>query len=193
MCIKIQGETLHREVSPPIKGRKRGWLKRMAHKKTIPSTTQKGAAEIPKQLKTFDKNEPFAVLATNDGGKPYTSLISFALTPDLRQVIFATPRNTRKFKNITAKRDVALLVDNRSKRKKGFMGTEAITVTGTATTIRRGRVWIEYAGIFLKKHPELEEFVNASTTALIIIDITSCVHVGSFQIITVMDWKGRES
>jgi len=164
----------------------------MTIKKPIPSKTQKGAAEIPKRLKVFNSREPFAVLATNEGGKPYTSLISFAFTPDLREVIFATPKNTRKFRNIIDAKGVALLIDNRSNKKKGFMETEAITVTGTARTLRRGRAWIEYAGIFLKKHPELEEFINAQTTALIVIDITSCVHVGQFQTVTVMDRNRQE-
>jgi len=36
--------------------------------------------------------EYFAVLATDDHGQPYTSLVNFALTPDCKAVIFATPR-----------------------------------------------------------------------------------------------------
>lgn len=164
----------------------------MAAKKSIPSTTQKGSAGVLNRLKTFNSRESFAVLATDEGGKPYTSLISFALTPDLKEVIFATPKNTRKFRNIAGAKDVALLIDNRSNKKRGFMETEAITVTGEASVLRRGRAWIEYAGIFLKKHPELEEFINAPTTALIVIDITSCVHVGQFQTVTVMDLNRQE-
>lgn len=165
----------------------------MAGKIPIPSTTRKGAADVAKRLKAFDRKESFAVLATNDRGKPYTSLISFALTPDLRQVIFATPKGTRKFRNLTGTRDVALLIDNRSDQRKGFVQTQAITVIGTARPVRRGRAWLEYAGIFLKKHPELEDFLNASTTALVVVDVTSCVHVGHFQTVTVADWVNKES
>jgi len=165
----------------------------MAGIKSIPKATQKGVADVTKRLRGFGAKQPFAVLATSEKGRPYTSLISFALTPDLRQVIFATPRNTRKFKNIISLKDVALLIDNRSNRKRGFTETEAITVLGTATALRRGRAWLEYAGIFLKKHPELEEFINASTTALVVVDVKSCVHVGNFQTITVMDWNNEEN
>jgi len=92
----------------------------MPGKISIPSTTRKGAADVTRRLKAFDRKESFAVLATDDRGKPYTSLISFALTPDLRQVIFATPKGTRKFKNLTGTRDVALLIDNRSDQRKGL-------------------------------------------------------------------------
>ncbi len=161
-------------------------------KRSIPSTTRKGTAEVMKRLKAFSTRESFAVLATSEGGKPYTSLISFAVSPDLKEVIFATPKNTRKFRNIARAKDVSILMDNRSNRKKGLMETEAITVTGEASVLRRGRAWLEYAGILLKKHPELEEFINASTTALIIVGIKSCVHVGQFQTVTVMDWDSRE-
>ncbi|MBP1747645.1 MAG: pyridoxamine 5-phosphate oxidase [Deltaproteobacteria bacterium] len=160
----------------------------MAQSKKIPSVTEKGAADVAKRLRALGSKEPFAVLATNEDGKPYTSLISFAITPDLKKVIFATPKNTRKFKNILDTKDVAVLVDNRSNKKKGFIETQAITILGSATPLRRGRSWLEYAGIFLKKHPELEEFINASTTALVVIDVKSCIHVGNFQTITVMDW-----
>lgn len=161
----------------------------MALQGKIPSVTEKGAADVAKRLRAMGAKEPFAVLATNENGRPYTSLISFAVTPDLTKVIFATPRNTRKFKNLVDTKDVAVLVDNRSKKNKGFVETQAITVLGKAAAVKRGRSWLEYAGIFLKKHPELEEFINASTTALIVVDITSCIHVGNFQTITVMDWK----
>ena len=164
----------------------------MAEPKKIPSVTEKGAADVAKRLRALGAKEPFAVLATNEDGRPYTSLISFAITPDLKTVIFATPKNTRKFKNIMDTKDVAVLIDNRSNRKRGFVETQAITIVGTARTLRRGRSWLEYAGTFLKKHPDLEEFINASTTALILIDVKSCIHVGNFQTITVMDWDNEE-
>lgn len=165
----------------------------MTAKTIIPSTTRKGMADVAKRLKALGEKEAFAVLATDDNGRPYASLISFALTPDLRQVIFATPRNTRKFRNITGTGDVALLIDNRSNKNKGFIETQAITVLGTARALRRGRAWLEYAGVFLKKHPELEEFINASTTALVVIDVKSCIHVGNFQTVTTVDWDSKES
>ncbi|MHB8108663.1 MAG: pyridoxamine 5'-phosphate oxidase family protein [Syntrophorhabdaceae bacterium] len=160
----------------------------MTEKKIIPSTTQKGVADIYKRLSALAAKESFAVLATNEQGRPYASLISFAITPDLKTLLFATPKNTRKFRNIRDTKDVALLIDNRTNKNKGFIETQAITILGKATAIRRGREWLEYAGIFLKKHPDLEEFINASTTALIAVNIESCVHVGNFQTVTIMDW-----
>src|SRR5512138_1985703 len=100
--------------------------KSMAGKTKILSVTEKGAADVAKKLQAMDAKEPFAVLATSDSGRPYTSLISFAITPDLKKVIFATPKNTRKYRNLVNTGDVSILVDNRTKKIKGFTETQAI-------------------------------------------------------------------
>ncbi len=160
----------------------------MKTKEQIPVKTQKGAAVIPERLKAFNAEEYFAVLATDDGHRPYTSLIAYALTPDTKKIIFATPKKTRKYTNIISSANVALLVDNRSKRKKSLMETEAITIIGMAKPVRKGKAWDEFAKIFLLKHPDLEQFLNYSTTALMAVDITQCVHVSRFQTVSVLDY-----
>ena len=160
-----------------------------ATKEQIPVTTKKGTVVIPERLKDFDVKEDFAVLATDDNGSPYTSLISYALTPDLRMVIFATPKGTRKYKNILNSSQVALLIDNRSKSKHRLLETEAITVIGAAKYVRKGKKWDELSRIFLRKHPDLEEFIHASTTALMAVQIIECIHVGHFQTLSVWNSK----
>ncbi|OPY75452.1 MAG: Pyridoxamine 5'-phosphate oxidase [Syntrophorhabdus sp. PtaU1.Bin153] len=158
-------------------------------KEQVPVTTRKGTAAIPEKLKDFDAKEFFAVLATNDAGIPYTSLISYALTPDLQMVIFVTPKGTSKYRNILRSAQVALLIDNRSKGKNSLMKTEAITIMGTAKPVRKGKTWEKLAEVFLKKHPDLEEFLNAPATALIAVEIIRCIHVGHFQELSV--WECR--
>jgi nitroimidazol reductase NimA-like FMN-containing flavoprotein (pyridoxamine 5'-phosphate oxidase superfamily) len=160
----------------------------MMKKEDIPTKTKKGIVSVPERLKAFDKDEYLAVLATDDNGQPYTSLISYAVTPGLSKVIFATPRKTQKYRNILQAKKVALLIDNRKKTgRKGIMGAEAITVVGIARPLKRGKIWEEMAAIFLKKHPGLEEFIRAETTALIIVEATRCIHVGLFQTVSVWD------
>jgi len=160
-----------------------------AKKEQIPVMTRKGTIEIPERLKNLDAIEDFAVLATDDAGLPYTSLISYALTPDMKTVIFATPKGTRKYRNILNSSQVALLIDNRSKSKHKLMETEAITVIGAAKHVRRGKRWDELSKIFLRKHADLEEFLHARTTALVAIQIIECVHVSQFQTRSV--WNSR--
>jgi hypothetical protein len=68
------------------------------------------------------------------------------------------------------------------------METEAITIIGKAKPIRKGKAWDELAKIFLMKHPDLEEFISFSTTALMAVDIAQCVHVSRFQTVSVLDY-----
>lgn len=155
----------------------------------VPVTTRKGTVAIPEKLREFDAKEYFGVLATDDAGMPYTSLISYALTPDLKTAIFATPKDTTKYKNILHSPQVALLIDNRSKGKNRLLKTEAITIIGTAKHVRKGKTWEKLAEIFLTKHPDLKEFLNAATTALMAMQIGRCIHVGHFQTLSIWERK----
>jgi nitroimidazol reductase NimA-like FMN-containing flavoprotein (pyridoxamine 5'-phosphate oxidase superfamily) len=161
----------------------------MTYKDHIPNKTIKGSISVPDRLRSFNKNQYFCVLATNDNGQPYTSLISFAIAPDLKRVIFATPKDTSKYKNILKTKNVAILIDNRSNTKKNLMTTEAITIIGTARHIRRGKIRDELAAVYLKKHPDLEEFIKSGTTALIVVEAIRCILVSKFQTISVWDCR----
>jgi nitroimidazol reductase NimA-like FMN-containing flavoprotein (pyridoxamine 5'-phosphate oxidase superfamily) len=165
----------------------------MKQQEGIPTITKKGSVSVPERLIAFDKREHFAVLATEDNGQPYTSLVSYAMAPGLNRIIFATPRKTQKYRNIMQSKNVALLIDNRTKKgKTAIMGAEAITVVGIARPLRRGKKWEEMAAIFLKKHAGLEGFVRADTTALIIVDAIRCIHVGQFQTVSVWNCSVTE-
>jgi uncharacterized pyridoxamine 5'-phosphate oxidase family protein len=161
----------------------------MTYSERITNKTRDGYIPVRDRLRVFNKNQHFGVLATNDNGQPYTSLISFAITPDLKRVIFATPKDTRKYKNILKTKEVAILIDNRSNTRKNIMTTEAITIIGTARQVRRCKIRDELAAIYLKKHPDLEEFIQSDTTALIAVEATRCIHVGKFQTISVWDCR----
>jgi heme iron utilization protein len=161
----------------------------MTYSERIPNRTKNGFIPVADRIRVFNKNQHFGVLATNDNGQPYTSLISFAITPDLKRVIFATPKDTRKYKNILNTKDVAILIDNRSNTRKNLMATEAVTVIGTARSVRKGKIRDELAAIYLKKHPDLKEFIESDTTALIVVEATRCIHAGKFQTISVWDCK----
>ncbi len=161
----------------------------MADKEQIPVQTRKGFAVIPERLKAIEKGEHFAVLATSDKGRPYTSLIAFTLAHDLKQLIFATPRNTRKYANLIHSENIALLIDNRSQKQKKLLETEAITIIGVARPVRKGKKRDEIAKIFLAKHPDLAEFINSPSTALIVVNINQCIHVGRFQTVSILNYQ----
>jgi len=160
-------------------------------KENVPSKTSKGAVFIPERLKMLDSQEYFSVLATQNKSQPYTSLVNFAMTADCKTIIFATPRNTQKYRNIIKTKSVALLIDNRSKKIKNLMGTEAVTVVGNARPVKKGKSRDAFAGIYIKKHPDLAEFINAPSTALIVLEAKLCLHVSQFQTVSVWDCGRR--
>jgi hypothetical protein len=152
----------------------------------IPFTKKSGAVAVPARLLILNNKQRHAVLATDALGQPYTSLVAFALTPDARGILFATPKETAKYKNILGNSNVSLMIDTRTNTLKGYMNAEAVTILGTAMPVRRDRRWKELAEVFIKKHPALSDFVRASSTALIYMTIKKAVHAGRFQ--TVSEW-----
>ncbi len=71
-----------------------------------------------------------AVLSTHNAGQPYASLVSSAAGPDLKQLLFATTRSTRKFDNLNSDARAAMLVDNRSNEEADIHSAMAVTATG---------------------------------------------------------------
>ncbi|MCX7965431.1 MAG: pyridoxamine 5'-phosphate oxidase family protein [Syntrophorhabdaceae bacterium] len=162
----------------------------MKDKHDLPLNTIKGFVSVPDRLRYLNSTENIAVLATWGDDMPYTSLVNFVLTDDLKTIIFATPRNTKKYKNIQGSRYVALLIDNRATTTGNFMDTEAVTIVGKAKILKKGKIMEEMKRIYEAKHNDLKDFVNAETTALIAVDISYCVHVARFQTVTV--WKCKD-
>jgi len=53
--------------------------------------------EIQKILSDLFRAQRFAVLATDDHGQPFTSLMAFVASSDLRQLVVLTDRRPCKF------------------------------------------------------------------------------------------------
>jgi hypothetical protein len=144
-------------------------------------------ANIMRTLRLFDKTEPFAVLATADTEGPYASLVAYALDESGSKIVLATPRNSRKYRNLLKQKHVALLIDRRSRPGESIMKGEAVTLVGKAVPVRRGSRWESTAACFLNKHPYLADFIHERSTALVMVELSEAVHVGRFQ--EVSSWK----
>lgn len=156
----------------------------------IPFNKSLGDVNVQERLRFLNRKQRHAVLATDAGGHPYTSLVAFALSDDATGIIFATPRKTGKYHNMLRNRHVSLMIDTRSNTAKGYMRSEALTILGTASPVRKGKKRDELCKVFTKKHPELTAFVNAPSTALVCIAIKKALHTGRFQ--TVTEWEVKE-
>ena len=93
------------------------------------------AIKLETEVRTLLASQRFAVLSTQEKDHPYMNLVAFAETSDLRTILFATTRATRKYGNIASKSGVALLVDNRSNEVADIREAMAVTVIGTACEV----------------------------------------------------------
>jgi len=136
--------------------------------------------EMKEIIQNLLDSQRLAVLSTLMSGRPYSNLIAFAATDDLKDIFFATTRATRKFANLTAEPRVSLLMDNRSNQETDFGEASAVTVLGTAAEVL-GPDRDKYLQLYLKKHPYLEDFITAPTCALIRVKVEKYIMVTQFQ------------
>ncbi len=132
------------------------------------------------QLCELCASQHLAVLATEDRGQPYTNLVAFAVTDDLRRFVFATNRGTRKFANLQSNRQVALLIDSRANRVDDFTSAVAVTVLGDSRELT-GTERADADRLYLTRHPHLQEFVSSPGCALLAVEVSSLYFVSRFQ------------
>ncbi len=127
------------------------------------------------------EDQPFAVLATQGKGITDASLINFAKSDDLKYIVFATPINTSKFDFIASDENVAILVDDRSQQQDSINQISALSITGKARILHDVNEITEWAGLLIKKHPNLTAFVKAPTTVVILVEVAQFLYVSKFQ------------
>ena len=140
----------------------------------------KDAAKLKILLRDLFASQSLAVLATYGDGQTYGSLVAFAATDDLKSLVFATTRATRKYDNLIRHPRIALVMDNRSNQEADFHQAMAVTATGTVTEVgpsERNRL----LSLYLSKHPSLKEFVTSPTCALLKVDVDTYIVVSRFQ------------
>ena len=148
--------------------------------------------ERERELRRLLTSQKFAVLSTQEQDHPYLNLVAFAETGDLRTILFATTRATRKYANISSKSGVALLVDNRSNDERDIRDAMAVTIIGSACEVtEREREALNR--VYLDKQPHMKDFLSSPATALIKVDVESYILVNRFQNVTVLNVQARSS
>jgi len=131
-------------------------------------------SETKELLKQIVGAQRFAVLATLSNQQPYSNLVAFAVSDDLRQIVFATNRNTQKYRNILLYDRVALLIDTRSNNLSDFIEALAITALGVADELT-GDESDKLVQSYLDKHPSLGEFLQRPDVAIIRVLVTDYI------------------
>ena len=142
--------------------------------------------ELETRIRNLLAAQKFAVLSTQEQDHPYLSLVAFTETGDLRTILFATTRATRKYRNISSKAGVALLVDNRSNEAADIREAMALTIIGTAREVGESEKE-ELDWVYLEKQPHMREFLSSPSTALIKVDVGSYLLVSRFQNVAILN------
>ena len=135
---------------------------------------------LSEQIRKLCVSQRLAVLSTRSGEQPYSNLVCFAASDDLRHILFATTRATRKYANLMREARVALLIDDRSKDPADTFRATAVTALGSARELE-GEEAAKARRIYLERHPHLEEFVSSPSTAMLQLDVEKYILVTRFQ------------
>jgi len=146
----------------------------------------KEAIKLEKEIRGLLATQRFAVLSTQEPDHPYLSLVAYAESGDLRTILFATTRATRKYQNILSHSGVAVLVDNRSNEAADIQEAIAVTIIGRAYDVPQSHRE-ELERIYLEKQPHMREFLSSPLTAFIKVDVESYVLVSRFQDVAIMN------
>jgi hypothetical protein len=139
--------------------------------------------ELERLLRKHFSGQLLAVLGTQSQSGPYGSLVAFYSTEDLRHLLFATTRSTRKYDNLTRTPQVAMVIDNRSNKEMDFHEAIAVTALGVVKEIG-GPEKEQFKSLYLEKHPGLFDFVQSPTCALLKIEVGTYYIVRQFQQVT---------
>jgi len=146
----------------------------------------KSPSQLKHLLKNLFSSQPLAVLASQGNGQPYGNLVAFAATDDLKSLLFATARATRKYANITKNPRVAMVIDSRTNQKVDFQKAVAVTATGIAEKVK-GAEKNHLLKLYLLKHPHLKRFVTSPSCALLRVKVDTYYVVRRFQKVMALD------
>ncbi len=110
------------------------------------------------------------VLATEKDHQPYANLVAFSFSDDLRRIIFATPRNTAKYRNLVENPLVSLIIDSRRNDPYDFSGSIAITALGHSRELA-GDMKIETLRNHSERLPGLSDFLKLASIAVFEIEV----------------------
>ncbi len=136
--------------------------------------------QIKRLLTDLFFSQQLAVLATSRNGRPYSNLVSFAATPELDCLLFATTRATRKYANIARNAHASMLVDNRRNVPTDIHRAMAVSASGVVRETSK-KSSANLLNIYLGKHPHLAEFVGSPSCAFFCMRVSTYYLVRKFQ------------
>ena len=136
--------------------------------------------KLAKKIERFLKQQSLAVLGTHGKNETYQSLVAFTVHNGLKSILFATEKNTRKYRNIRENPKGAVLVDNRLNKRDDFYKTIAITALGVARETK-GAERKRLLRVHETRHSAIKGFLQHRECALFKINVRVYYFVSHFQ------------
>ena len=111
------------------------------------------------------RTNSFGVLATEGEGKPHACIIAITPIDDFVHLIFATYRNTSKYKNLIKNENVTILFENRSTKSLSQPDITVLTAFGFAKEVNISVSELVLQA-HLSRHPKLESFLLSNDCAI---------------------------
>jgi len=134
-------------------------------------------------LKKIFETQKLGVLATISPAGPHCNLVGFTASEDIKYLVFATTRATRKFHNLLSDTRATILIDSRTNQETDFHEAIAVTATGRAEEIEGFEKQADLKK-HLSRHPYLHEFLLSPTTGLFRLMVQTYYLVERFQNVT---------
>jgi hypothetical protein len=134
-------------------------------------------------LESLFSSQTTGVLATEMNHLPYANLVAFSYSLDYKFIYFATQRGTRKYENIAANMNVAILIDSRKNDPLDFHASLAVTGIGTASELC-GEPLARHIDLHLERLPGLDEFLRSPSIVIFQIEIERYIIVNGLTDIT---------
>lgn len=131
---------------------------------------------VKNKIRLMIESQATGVLATAMDHQPYASLVAFSYSPDLKQIFFATPSDTTKYRNLTGNPNISLIIDSRNSNTRDFSLSSAITALGKARELA-GEDKSKRLEDHAARLPGLAGFVRSPSIALFQIDVHTYVVV----------------
>ena len=136
--------------------------------------------ELRQKASNLLNSQLTAVLGTSVNNEPYSCLVNFIHTEDLKVALFATKRNRLKYRQLIKNPRVTLMVDDRRNIPDDINKTTSITLIGTAEDTK-GHERDDYEQLLISRHPKLANFVRSKNTAIVKVNVDQIYMVSDFE------------
>jgi nitroimidazol reductase NimA-like FMN-containing flavoprotein (pyridoxamine 5'-phosphate oxidase superfamily) len=143
-------------------------------------TVEEMDQQTRERLTNLFDSQLIAVLGTSSDDDPYTCLVGFMFSSDLKNLFFATMRNRLKYRHISSNPRVSLIIDDRKNSPADFSHATSVTVVGTAKDTEEPER-TKLAEMLVERHPFLTDFVKDSNCAIMKVGIEKMYIVGEFE------------